>query len=428
MKNIILGTIISLIVLTIGCSREDPSSPNSDGNSGGGVMLKIDRENAPSNVNVVTAVLKKGADSLVGNLDLTSSTSADITFQSVPIGTWHLKVDAKDVNNVVIYSGQTSVLVQENSTTQVNLTLVPSATGVGSINLTVTWGNGQTNSEWILQASGTNSQLRDVFFINALEGWAVGAGGCLLKTSNGGLNWQTLLLEVNLNLNSVWFTSQNNGFIVGNNGLIMKTSDGGQTWSQNFLNGNLYEVQFYNSSVGYVTNEFGNIYKTTDGGITWNQNLSGVMNSLFGLKVVNSEIVFAAGAGGLIIKSTNAGSSWGLIFSSGAWIQAIDFIMNNSTGFAVSGGGIILKTTNFGGSWSSINAITSEHLEDVLFINSNTGFIVGNKGTIFKTTNSGENWIKMNSGTNKWINALSFSNNHVWVVGNDGLILKYLNE
>jgi photosystem II stability/assembly factor-like uncharacterized protein len=102
--------------------------------------------------------------------------------------------------------------------------------------------------------------------------------------------------------------------------------------------------------------------------------------------------------------------------------------MNNSTGFAVSGGGIILKTTNFGGSWSSINAITSEHLEDVLFINSNTGFIVGNKGTIFKTTNSGENWIKMNSGTNKWINALSFSNNHVWVVGNDGLILKYLNE
>ncbi len=427
MKNIIFCTIISLIVLTIGCSRQEPNSPNIDGGSGGGVLLKIDRENAPSNVATVTAVLKKGTDSLVGNLSLTSSTSADISFQSVPVGTWQLKVDAKDVNNVVVYSGQTSVLVQENFTTQVNLTLVPSSSGVGSINLSVTWGNGQSNSEWILQTSGTNLQLRDVFFIDTLKGWAVGAGGCLLKTSNGGLNWQTLLLEVNLNLNSVWFTSQNNGFIAGNNGLIMKTSDGGQTWSQNFLNGNLYEVQFYNSNVGYVTNEFGNIYKTTDGGITWNQNFSGVMNSLFGLKVVNSEIIFAAGTGGLIIKSTNAGSSWSMIFSSGAWIQAIDF-MNNSTGFAVSGSGKILKTTNFGGSWSSINSITSEHLEDVLFINSNTGFIVGNNGTIFKTANSGENWIKMNSGTNKWINAISSRNNYVWVVGNDGLILKYLSQ
>ncbi|MDP2303250.1 MAG: hypothetical protein Q8N03_12595 [Ignavibacteria bacterium] len=205
MKKIFFVLTVSLIVFMTGCSRQEPNSPNPDGGSGGGVMLKIDRENAPSNVNVVTAVLKKGADSLVGNLDLTSSTSADITFQSVPIGTWHLKVDAKDINNVVVYSGQTSVLVQENSTTQVNLTLVPSATGVGSINLTVTWGNQPT--EWTDHyanpiISGNNSSFetggvrmpRVLLDDGVYKMWFVslgssGASSISYATSSNGMLW-----------------------------------------------------------------------------------------------------------------------------------------------------------------------------------------------------------------------------------------------
>ena len=104
-------------------------------------MLKIDRENAPSNATTVTAYLnRQGYDTLSGTLNLLSNTSGDITFQSVPIGLWQLKVEAKNDSNVVLYDGETDVVVQENFTTQITLTLVSTGTGVGSIYLIVNWG------------------------------------------------------------------------------------------------------------------------------------------------------------------------------------------------------------------------------------------------------------------------------------------------
>jgi photosystem II stability/assembly factor-like uncharacterized protein len=47
---------------------------------------------------------------------------------------------------------------------------------------------------------------------------------------------------------------------------------------------------------------------------------------------------------------------------------------------------------------------------------------------ILKTSDAGESWNSMNGGTDKWLNSVFFVNENAgWIVGSEGLILKYTN-
>lgn len=75
--------------------------------------------------------------------------------------------------------------------------------------------------------TGTNSPSYSFFFTDINTGYAVGYNQVILRTSNGGNNWQ-IQTGVNSNtLNSVYFVNSNTGWAVGNNGTIIKTTDGG---------------------------------------------------------------------------------------------------------------------------------------------------------------------------------------------------------
>lgn len=139
-------------------------------------------------------------------MNLTSGTSADIMFADISIGEWHLKVDAYNDSGVVVYSGETNVMILEGITTQVTLTLIPTGNGTGSIYILVNWGAPPTQG-WIDYSgnpifSNQNSPLNPLavsqakilfengtykmWFINIFNS-AVGSVGC--AKSNDGINW-----------------------------------------------------------------------------------------------------------------------------------------------------------------------------------------------------------------------------------------------
>jgi predicted GH43/DUF377 family glycosyl hydrolase len=139
----LIAIIISLFFIN-SCSNDNITSPTDENK--GAIQLKIDKANAPSNVSSVKAYLSRdGFDQLVGFLDLISDTTADITFNAIPVGKWHLIVDALDSLNNVIYTGETEVDILANFYTQVHLTLNPTGDGTGSIYIHVTWG---TSNGW----------------------------------------------------------------------------------------------------------------------------------------------------------------------------------------------------------------------------------------------------------------------------------------
>ena len=139
MKWIIPLVFFSFTLLLNSCSSDIPVSPQNISN--GRISLNIDRLHKPDNVVSVTVYLtRENFDTLSGSLNLLSDTTADIILNDVAAGAWHLKVDAADEENTVVYTGEADVNILAGITTQVYLTLEPTGAGFGNIYIFVNWG------------------------------------------------------------------------------------------------------------------------------------------------------------------------------------------------------------------------------------------------------------------------------------------------
>jgi hypothetical protein len=132
-----------MIFYFTGCSPDEPTSPEDDNQQNGKLFLNIDKANAPESVVWVEAFLtRSGQDTIYGIMNLLSDSTADLILEDIQAGEWHLRVDAKDSAEVVLYTGETDVQIFAGFTTQINLVLQPTGAGVGNIYIWVTWGTG----------------------------------------------------------------------------------------------------------------------------------------------------------------------------------------------------------------------------------------------------------------------------------------------
>ena len=141
MKNIILLSSFLLVLFLTSCSQNGPTSSVQDEKQSGKILLRIDKENAPESVVWIEAFLsREGYDTVTGEMNLLSDSTADLLLENIQAGEWYLRVNAKDSVEVVLYTGETDVQIFAGFTTQVNLVLEPTGAGVGNIYIWVTWG------------------------------------------------------------------------------------------------------------------------------------------------------------------------------------------------------------------------------------------------------------------------------------------------
>lgn len=137
------------IILFYGCKKENPTEPITNQYGAGGLYLKIDRQNAPSGVETVSAYLfRENSDTLSTTVNIQTDTSALLSFTSVPAGTWLLRVDAKSNTGAVMYTGQANVIVYANQVTNVSLSLQPVQGSTGTVVIYVTWGTAPP-AQWL---------------------------------------------------------------------------------------------------------------------------------------------------------------------------------------------------------------------------------------------------------------------------------------
>ena len=106
-----------------------------------------------------------------------------------------------------------------------------------------------SNSNWFWQNPFPQGNvLSDVFVFNQDTAIAVGGAGAIVKTIDGGLNWQSVNLSVGhgTNLYSVYFVDLKTGWAVGDSGAIFKSIDGGNSWIAQASNNSyrFYSVHF----------------------------------------------------------------------------------------------------------------------------------------------------------------------------------------
>ncbi len=144
MKTFVMAFTIIAFLFT-SCQDQNIVAPDEEN---GKIQLSFDKTNIPEDVVSITAQLTRdGFVPVVGSMNLLSPNSAELTLDNLAAGIWHLKIDALDANNNILYSGETDVEIVANTTTPIALNLTPNGNQTGSVLITVTWGNPPTN--WI---------------------------------------------------------------------------------------------------------------------------------------------------------------------------------------------------------------------------------------------------------------------------------------
>jgi len=139
------------------------------------------------------------------------------------------------------------------------------SSSIGFIVKTTDGGN-----NWDIQAIDTIPPLNDIFPLNQDTCLAAGTSSTILLTFDGGLSWQRQTLGLLYTFNALFFIDENTGWAVGSR-FIAKTTNGGLAWQQQLIDTtqSFTSVFFVDEMIGWTTSSQGKISKTTDGGNNW---------------------------------------------------------------------------------------------------------------------------------------------------------------
>jgi photosystem II stability/assembly factor-like uncharacterized protein len=315
----------------------------------------------------------------------------------------------------------------------------------------------KNNSPWVDQSPRflKGIWIHDIVALNIDTVVAVGDSGTIIRTTDGGNNWQIQSSKSDLkhDLYSVHFVNENVGWTVGESGTILKTVNGGTTWFslRSGTSKKLYDVHFVNEDTGWAVgghyipdhiNEGGIILKTTNGGNDWFAQSAGLPDRLLDIVYLflrylldgprtfravyftDSNNGWIVGAYGTILRTTNGGESW---IAHGTFhnLDAVHFI-DAQNGWAVGMSETILKTTDGGIRWmaqmdGSSHSRTAHHFNYVYFVNDSTGWAGGYYSPILKTTNGGQSWRPLSPQQTTHLSAIHFLDEQLgWAVGDDG--------
>lgn len=266
------------------------------------------------------------------------------------------------------------------------------------------------------------NELRKIQFVNDLTGYAVGGGGTVIKTTNGGTNWNVINVGLSGYIPCLYFVNGSTGYLGTSQQVIKKTIDGGDTWTTQSLPTTSYiaDINFINDQTGFVSSNGRQIFKTTNGGINWN-NIAPVSTPWGEIQFINSNTGWVISDYDLY-KTTNGGANWiSILHNFGMQIGYFQdyFFLNETTGWVTIPNGIA-KTTNAGDTWN-FKVTPIQNPTSVTFIDENRGWVAGHSGTtgvIMATANSGTSWTTQHSVPNNSYWDISFANiNTGWACG-----------
>lgn len=218
MKNLMVVLLWMMVI--VGC-EQTTTSHISDGGTSGKVVFTFDKSNTPTSVKSLTTILSRsGYISLERTLDIVNDTSAVILFEEVAIGIWKVKVDAKNDQGQVVFTGESEVTVEEGEIVGVNLILDPVSTGVGGVSISVSWGAGR-KPIFPKNYGGVNREAAMCVIQTTDGGYAIGGSGVAQSGDVDG--W---MVKTNSSGDIIW-TKYFGGSSEDRINDIVQTSDGG---------------------------------------------------------------------------------------------------------------------------------------------------------------------------------------------------------
>lgn len=252
---------------------------------------------------------------------------------------------------------------------------------------------------------GLYSRYTKFYALDNQNVFAVGLGGLIMKTSNGGRNWNVTESNTKFDLLNIHFCDKNTGWAVGYGQLvskatILKTIDGGNSWvlqGENVNSSTLRSVYAVDSMNAWAVG--GRIFHTNDGGMTWKQqgNYGPGLRDVF---FWNKAVGWAVGEEGRIYLTKDGGEKWTSPKTYGIYLGRVAdrpkfndvYFLDEQTGWIAADNGKVLKTVNGGTDWDSIYVGITSNILQIKFTTVNNGFITGEFGQMY-TEDGGKTWI-----------------------------------
>lgn len=298
-------------------------------------------------------------------------------------------------------------------------------------------------SQWTQQTSPTTGYFFEIRFLNSQVGLAVGGGGTLARTTDGGSLWSNVSATTQ-NLNGIVYLDTTKVWLAGDNATILVSTDLGASWSEeyyyNYLTyanyhelalvrsgttskiyvvggnasynltaigsssgdgawspqvsgyaGRLTDVWFLNDSTGLATGDDGIILKTTNRGLWWNQKVSGTDTNLASVAFFDSLAGIIVGTSGQILRTTDAGETWTRVERAGNEMFFKVTVVNDSVAYACGSNSTIIRSSDQGQTWiaQSVSAPSGTVFEGISFVSETEGWATGSGGVIVHTSNGG---------------------------------------
>ena len=258
----------------------------------------------------------------------------------------------------------------------------------------------------------------------------VGERGTILISIDNAKTWRQVLSPVRVTLTSLMFADSQNGWAVGNGGIVLGTRDGGENWTK-LLDGNaaaaiedeaarkasdaapgndalkhrlgeaeglvkdgpdkpFTDIKFFDSANGIVIGAYGLSFRTDDGGATWHS-LMGDMDNPYGRHLYS----MCLGRDGL---------------------------------FVVGEQGSVFRSTNGGATFKRLRPVGKGTLFGILSTSKGTLVTYGLRGALFRSVDNGENWTRIESSQATITGGKVLSDGAIILIKEDGRIFKSNDE
>ena len=274
------------------------------------------------------------------------------------------------------------------------------------------WHTEDGGRRWVLQHARADFTLHDVHFVDRQRGWAVGemvqpftwrSIGVVLKTSNGGGRWTVVPAPSLPALRGVHFVSPTEGIAVGDVSSIcpmgiVESRDGGRTWESRpgRRRGAWSAAAWRPSGEGLLIG--GHRAAVDRGGRLRAAERFGAGVHLRAAAPWEGSIWLAVGDAGGLFESSTGDDSWRSIADRlpPAFQDGPDFLCLSTHGphcwIAGAPGSFVLHSADRGRTWEVLPTGQSLPIRAITFIDSQHGWAAGDLGTILSTADGGRHW------------------------------------
>ena len=215
---------------------------------------------------------------------------------------------------------------------------------------------------------------------------------------------------------------------VGAGGLILTSADGGATWQRQEIPSWPSFLDITSCSDGlFAALAFeGEVWLSDDGGLTWSQSKLTTEEAPQAIQCDPADNLWVVGSFSTVSISRDGGANWEVSSRDEDMIYTDIQFFDERTAYIAGEFGSLLKTADAGATWESMPPMPDEfYPQSMYFEDMNKGWIAGLGGVVLETSNGGQSWQIQATGSLVTLYTLAKINGHVLVVGGEGTLFRY---